>query len=124
MSVLSISRLLSAAAQRHPHELAVTCGDESVTFTEFEHATNRLARAYQTLGVTCGSLVTSALPNSVEFMASAFAVWKLGAVPQPVSHRLPDRERQAIVELANSALPTTLPTCSSRGVRPVSRRMS
>ncbi len=104
MSVLSISRLLSAAAQRHPHELAVTCGDDSVTFTEFENATNRLARAYQTLGVTPGSLVTIALPNSVEFMASAFAVWKLGAVPQPVSHRLPDRERQAIVELANSVL--------------------
>jgi bile acid-coenzyme A ligase len=32
------------------------------------------------------------------------AAWKLGAVPQPVSPRLPDRERAAIVELADPAV--------------------
>jgi bile acid-coenzyme A ligase len=63
-----------------------------------------MARAFAQLGVRHGSLVTIALPNSIAFLEAAVATWKLGAVPQPVSHRLPDRERQAIVELADSAL--------------------
>jgi bile acid-coenzyme A ligase len=104
MPRLSISRLLTQSAQRFPQSPAVTCGAESVTFAEFDRRTNRLARAYAELGVAAGSLVTIALKNSVEFMESTFAVWKLGAIPQPVSYRLPDRERQAIVELANASL--------------------
>lgn len=56
------------------------------------------------MGVRKGSLVTIALPNSIGFLEAAIAAWKLGATPQPVSNRLPDRERQAIVELADSAL--------------------
>lgn len=104
MTVRSISRLLSTAAARAPRAPAVTCSDETVTFGDLDRATNRLARAYAELGVGEGSLVTIALPNGVEFVAAALAAWKLGAIPQPVSHRLPDRERQAIVELADAAL--------------------
>ncbi len=63
-----------------------------------------MARAFAELGVRERSLVTIALPNSIGFLEAAVACWKLGAVPQPVSNRLPDRERYAIVELADSAL--------------------
>jgi bile acid-coenzyme A ligase len=35
---------------------------------------------------------------------AAVAAWKLGATPQPISPGLPERERAAIVELANPAL--------------------
>jgi bile acid-coenzyme A ligase len=41
------------------------------------------------------------VPNWIEFVAAAVAAWKLGATPQPVSSRLPKRELDAIVELAN-----------------------
>ena len=50
------------------------------------------------------TLVTLALPNSIEFFAACLATWRLGATPQPVSSRLPERERRAIVELAQPAL--------------------
>jgi phosphoribosylanthranilate isomerase len=78
----------------------VTCGDESISRVELERRSNRLARAYAELGVTEGRYVTVALANSVEFFVACAAIWKLGATPQPVSYRLPDRECQAIVELA------------------------
>ena len=46
-------------------------------------------------------MVTIALPNSVEWFVAVVATWKIGAIPQPVSHRLPARELAAIVELAD-----------------------
>ena len=45
--------------------------------------------------VTCcqrcatGDMVTIALPNSIDWFVAAAACWKLGAIPQPVSSRLP-----------------------------------
>jgi bile acid-coenzyme A ligase len=102
--LLSISRTITDAAERDPDRPAITCGDRTLTRAELDRRTNRLARAYESLGVRTGDLVTIALANSIEFYEAAVAVWKLGAVPQPVSARLPDRERRAIVELADAAL--------------------
>lgn len=104
MSIISISRALADLAESSPDRPAVTCGDVVITRRELETSSNRLARAYAQMGVTQGRYVTVALPNSVEFFVSCAAIWKLGATPQPVSYRLPDRERQAIVDLADAAL--------------------
>jgi bile acid-coenzyme A ligase len=52
-------------------------------------------------GVGPGDMVTIAVPNSIEWFVAYLAAWRLGAIPQPVSWRLPARELQAIVELAN-----------------------
>ncbi|MCU1390578.1 MAG: baiB [Ilumatobacteraceae bacterium] len=104
MALLSYSRAIADAAERDPDHVAVTCAGESITRAELESRTNRLARAYAELGVSSGSFVTVGLPNSVAFLEACFAAWKLGATPQPISYRLPDRERTAIVDLADSAL--------------------
>lgn len=104
MPIVSIMQALADKAAENPDRPAITCGDETVTRRELESRTNRLARAFAELGVTHGSFVTVALPNSVAFYEACIAAWKLGAIPQPVSYRLPDRERQAIVELAESSL--------------------
>ena len=103
-NVISIMQALADKAAENPNRTAITCGDESVTRAELESRTNRLARAYAERGVSFGNFVTVALPNSVEFYEACIAAWKLGAIPQPVSYRLPNREREAIVELADSAL--------------------
>src|SRR3954468_4452857 len=102
--MLSYSRAVADNASRHPDWRAITCGERSITSADLESRTNRLARAYEALGVTKNSFVTVGLPNSIEFFEACVAAWKLGATPQPISYRLPDRERQAIVELANSSL--------------------
>jgi bile acid-coenzyme A ligase len=101
---VSIGERFSALAAQDPDALAVTCGDETVTRGELERRSNRLARAYLAKGVTQDSLVTIGLPNSVEFLAAAIAVWKCGATPQPISARLPGREREAIIALAQPSL--------------------
>jgi bile acid-coenzyme A ligase len=63
-----------------------------------------LARAYAERGVGVGDYVTIVLPNSVEWMQAAVACWKLGAVPQPLSPRLPDAEFEGILGLRPRAL--------------------
>lgn len=104
MTVISISRLISDNASKDPDRPAITHGGRSVTRSELDRRTNRLARAYQQLGVKQDDFVTVALPNSIEFYEACIAVWKLGATPQPVSARLPKVEREAIVDLADPAL--------------------
>lgn len=104
MSLIPIGRRLADLAHVDPHRPAITCADRTVTREVLHRRTNRLARAYASLGVKAGDLVTIGLPNGIEFYEAAIAAWKLGATPQPVSWRLPPLERQQIVELANPAL--------------------
>jgi bile acid-coenzyme A ligase len=100
----TIGERLGRLAAADPHRPAITVGEDTITRAELERDTNRLARAFAAEGVGPEDLVTIALPNSIEFLAAAVACWKLGAVPQPVSARLPGPELAAIVELADSAL--------------------
>jgi bile acid-coenzyme A ligase len=104
MALQPIGRIIGALAERAPNRPAITHEGRTVSRRELESATNRLARAYEQLGVRQNDLVTIALPNGIEFVAACVALWKLGATPQPVSCRLPRPEFEAIVELANPSL--------------------
>jgi bile acid-coenzyme A ligase len=104
MPILSYGRAFGWLAERAPERVAVRHEDAAIAYAELERRANRLARAYAQLGVAAGDLVTIALPNSIEHFAATLATWKLGATPQPISARLPEIERRAIVELADPAL--------------------
>lgn len=104
MAMMSISRIISKRAEEQPQRPCLTHEGRTLTRKEFDLRTNRLARAYQQLGVKHNDLITVAHPNSIEFIEACFAIWKLGAIPQPVSHRLPKIELEAIVELADTPL--------------------
>ena len=60
-------------------------------------STNRLARAYAELGLRQGDYVTIVLSNSAEWVQAVLATWTLGAVPQPLSARLPEAELHALL---------------------------
>jgi bile acid-coenzyme A ligase len=94
----------SRLAQLAPDEPALTCEGRTLSRRELDTSTNRLARAYAELGVRQGDYVTIVLPNSIEWAQAVLASWKLGAVPQPLSARLPDAELAAILELRPPAL--------------------
>ena len=104
MPLIPFTQALRDLAARGPARPALTDDSRTVTRDELERRTNRLARAYAERGVTPDRFVTIGLPNGVEFLEAVVAAWKLGATPQPISWRLPAREREAIVELADPAL--------------------
>jgi acyl-CoA synthetase (AMP-forming)/AMP-acid ligase II len=99
-----ISTQVSRLAQLAPDEPAVTCEGRTLTRGELDASTNRLARAYAELGVGVGDYVTIVLPNSIEWIQAIIACWKLGAVPQPMSARLPAAEFIGILDLKPRAL--------------------
>lgn len=101
---MPISEILRYHADIDPDRPALTMGDRTVSRRELDESTNRLARAYMERGVKPGSFVTIGLPNSIEFFEAAFATWKCGATPNPISWRLPLSEAQAIVDLVEPAL--------------------
>ncbi len=94
-------RALAAAA---PDVAAVSDGDDVWSRVELDLRTDRLARAFAARGVGRGDLVSIALGNVVTHVACSVAAWKLGAVPQPLSARLPAGERDAVLEVADPAL--------------------
>ena len=109
MAIISLSRMIAHWAALQGDKAALDHHGASVTWREFEASTNRLARAYERLGVRQDDFVTIALPNGAAFFEACFAAWKLGATPQPVSSRLPKLERDQIIELAQ---PTLIAGCA------------
>ena len=95
---------MSRLAAQDPDAPALTHNGRTLTRGELESVTNRLARAYAELGVRQGDYVTIALPNSIEWVSAVVATWKLGAVPQPLSSRLPDTEYGHLLDLRERAL--------------------
>ncbi|MAG31322.1 MAG: acid--CoA ligase [Deltaproteobacteria bacterium] len=104
MSVHSYGRALGLHAEAGPEAVAFVHEGHETTYGMLEATSNRVARAYAGLGVEEGDFVTIALPNGIEFIEALFACWKLGATPQPVSSRLPQHERDAIIELVDPSL--------------------
>ena len=103
-------------ARRDPTRPMITIGARTVTREEFESRANRRARALAARGVQQGDMVTIALPNCIEFYETAFAAWKLGATPNPVSGKLPDVELRSIIDLVRPRVivgvdPARLPGC-------------
>lgn len=107
-AAMSYGSMLTALASSDPDRIALVCDgphdSEQFTRGELDAWANRLARAYAELGLSYGGYATIALPNGPEFFAACLAIWKLGAVPNPVSHRLPPPERDAIIARANPVL--------------------
>lgn len=87
--------------------LCLTASDGSLTWSDLDRRTNQRARALAALGVAQDDFVTVALPNGLQFYETTFALWKLGATPQVVSHKLPQRELDDIVALAEPKLIVT-----------------
>ena len=102
--VAAIGTQMSHLAAEASNAPAVTHNGRTLTRGELESSTNRLARAYAELGVTQGDYVTIAVPNSIEWVQAVVAVWKLGAIPQPLSARLPDAEYTDLLNLIPRAL--------------------
>lgn len=99
---ISYGAKLRQMAETYPDAPAVSCGLRTLSYGALHRRTNQLARGLAAYGVGQGDLVTLGLPNDIEFIEACWAIWKLGATPQPVSFRLPKAELEAIINLAKT----------------------
>jgi bile acid-coenzyme A ligase len=100
----SLGAGLAAMAAAKADAWAVRCAEDTRGWRELHRRTNRMARGLMARGVRHGDFLTVALPNGIGFIEAFYAAWKIGAVPQPVSWRLPPAEMKAIIDLANSPI--------------------
>jgi len=92
-------------AERRPENtIAISHGEETLTWRQLERNANRRARAFAAKGVKPGDFVAIGLPNSNQFFETTFAVWKCGGTPTSLSWRLPRGEAAAVLEILKPSL--------------------
>jgi acyl-CoA synthetase (AMP-forming)/AMP-acid ligase II len=72
--------LISRAARQFGDAPCVTEGTRTLSFREFDAATDRLANALRDRGLATGERVSVILPNSIEVLIAYYAVAKAGLV--------------------------------------------
>ena len=92
-------------AERKPKgTIAISHGEDTLSWEQLERNANRRARAFAAKGVKPGDFVAIGLPNSNAFFETTFAVWKCGATPTSLTWRLPRGEAAAVLDILKPSL--------------------
>lgn len=97
----SFGSILKRCAAASPDLVALSYGNDRLTWRELEARSNKRAAQLQIAGVTHDDLVAIALPNGTAHHEWAFGAWKAGATPCILPYRLPDNEFVELVALAS-----------------------
>jgi len=91
---LTFGQQLHQWALRHSGRLALVDGTSRCSYAELDQRADRLAAGFTGLGIQRGDCVLLQLPNSIAFVASLFALMRVGALPLLAmpSQRLGDLE--------------------------------
>jgi fatty-acyl-CoA synthase len=103
----TLADLLRRSAARHPHKLAIACGEVRWTYREFDTLCDRLAAGLAGLGLVRGDRVAILARNSHAFAALRFALARIGAVLVPVNFMLQADEAAYILRHAGVRLLAT-----------------
>jgi bile acid-coenzyme A ligase len=87
-------------AEARPDSPAVTCADRTLTYRELVDGAGRIAAHVSAAGARRDTPIALFLPNGVEFVQAMVAAWWIGATPTPVSPKLPEHEREALLHVA------------------------
>lgn len=98
----SLGQLLPVAAARHGDKTALVTERRSLTFVEIHELSNRLANALVALGIGRNDRVTLYGPNAWEWLVAYYAIFKIGAVANPINSMLTSDEVAYILEDAGS----------------------
>ncbi|ANZ23665.1 acyl-CoA synthetase [Rhodococcus sp. WB1] len=84
---LNLADLTEAVVDAIPDRTALSCGDESRTYAEFDARANRVAHYLAAVGVTAGDHVGLHMRNSLEFLEVMLGCLKIRAVPVNINFR-------------------------------------
>ncbi len=94
---MTLGEHLRETAEGIPEKTALICGDESLTYREFDARTTRLALGLRAQGIGRGDRVALHLNNTIELALSYFACFRAGAIAVPVNSRLKTDEIEYIL---------------------------
>ncbi len=85
--MLTISDGLQGQARQRPDQVALVCGEESVSYAELDRRVNAAAHVLWAQGVRPGDRVATLLPNGLVAAELLFAAARCGAVVCPLNPR-------------------------------------
>lgn len=89
---LTIVDMVEAAARAAPRRVAMTVGNETLTYGDLLDQIGTWERELERVGVNGGERVLLAVEGRQDFTALWFALWRRSCVPIPLDHRIPTRE--------------------------------
>ena len=84
---MQVGSLIRTAARRYGEAPCLTAGGRTVSFAEFDRATDRVGNAFLAGGMAPGDRVGVLLPNGIEGLVVYYALAKAGLVRVPLNHR-------------------------------------
>ncbi|MFE2377415.1 AMP-binding protein [Streptomyces sp. NPDC059398] len=97
---MNLGTYLTRSARYWPDATALVCGERSLTYTELDTRSDRLAAALLARGLRPGDAVASLAWNRDELVEIEFALYKAGLVRAPVNARLGRTEIEHILRYA------------------------
>lgn len=98
----NIADLFEHTVDAVPERTALICGDRSTTFAELEERSNRLAHHLAEQGVGERDHVAVYALNSIEYVETMLAAYKLRAVPINVNYRYEEGELLYLLDNADA----------------------
>jgi acyl-CoA synthetase (AMP-forming)/AMP-acid ligase II len=86
---LEIGRIVRRAGRHFGDRPAFVCAGRTISFAEFDRATDRLAHHLSSIGLAPGDHVGVLLPNGIEVVVAYYALAKAGLVRVPLHPRDP-----------------------------------
>lgn len=111
---MEIGDLIRRAARRFGSAPAITCGDKTMSFVEFDRATDRLGNALRERGLQSGDRIAVLLPNGIAGVVAYYALAKAGLVrvslnvrdtEQDHAYRITDAECRGFIGTGPSPAP-------------------
>ena len=103
----NIGSLLEAVTDqviaRDPHRVAVVQGERERTWADLDQRASALAGHLSAAGVTVGGRVGIGLYNSIEYIESLLAIFKLRATPVNVNYRYQESELEQILRYTDAS---------------------
>ena len=100
---MNIRDLLEAQTEKYPDKIFLFFKDEKITYSEFNSTVNKVANAFQKMGVGKGDMVALMIPNSPAFLYMWMALNKLGAVEVPINVAFKENEIEYILKHSGAA---------------------
>ncbi|MFX0062346.1 MAG: class I adenylate-forming enzyme family protein [Candidatus Hermodarchaeota archaeon] len=106
---MTLGELVEKQAQNYPDKVFMYWQDETVTYSQFNELTNKVANMLYSLGVRKGDTVSILLPNMPEFVYFYLGIPKLGAICGPVNALFKAREIHFVVSHSEAKVLVTIP---------------
>lgn len=112
----TVTTLLEEQVERTPERPALTCGGRSLTYSQLNEESNRLASGLRERGIGPNDLVAIIADRSLELIAGIYGILKAGAAYVPIDPAYPKERIAYIIRNSQASLVLIQPQLREAGI--------